>query len=95
MGKNVQISATGHTGLKGTGKVTGFIVSQHTSGTIKLVDSPAGASGRLLVDTFSFVSGSNVVLLPDGGVEFYEGVYAVIGGTGVIVGLIWSPTTNA
>ena len=47
----------------GKGTVYGFIVSSHTSGTLKLWDNTAG-SGRVIMHTFTHPSGSGMYKLP-------------------------------
>lgn len=63
----------------GNGTLYGFIVNSHSSGTLKLWDNTAG-SGTVIMNTFSFPTGSGVYTLPMG-VSFYTGLYATIGGT--------------
>lgn len=63
----------------GSGTLYGFIVNSHTSGTLKLWDNTSAAS-TVIMNTFSFPTGSSVQLLPMG-VSFYTGLYATIGGT--------------
>lgn len=89
--KNANITATGQA-VVGNGSISGVIVCSHTSGTLKLVDSPNGASGRVVLDTYTFATGSGVVIFP-GPLEYYEGLYATVGGTGVSLELIQSPNT--
>ena len=84
----VPITATGQA-VTGIGSLTGVVVSTHTNGTLKLIDSPNGTSGRVVLDTFTFASGSSVVLFPS--LEFYEGLHAIVGGTGVSLSLITEP----
>jgi len=69
------------------GTLKGFIVNSHSSGTLKLWDNTAG-SGTVIMNTFSFPTGSGVYMLPPG-VSFYTGLYATIGGTADIT-LIYS-----
>ena len=49
--------------FNGTGVVHGFIVNSHSSGTLKLYDNIA-ASGEVLVNTFTFPTGSSVQAFP-------------------------------
>lgn len=63
----------------GTGKVYGVIVNSNTSGTIKLWDDVT-ATGTVLVNTYTFASGSSVVTFPEP-LNFTTGLYATIGGT--------------
>lgn len=69
----------------GSGKVHGFLVNSHSSGTLKLWDSTS-ATGNVIMDTFTFPAGSSIQTFPSGvgdrdGVSFYTGLYATIGGT--------------
>jgi hypothetical protein len=63
----------------GFGKVAGFIVNSHTSGTLKLWDNTSAAT-TVLMNTYTFPSGSQVVTFPEP-VSFNTGLYATIGGT--------------
>lgn len=80
---NLTASALVHTG---NGVVSGFIVNSHTSGTLKLWDNTAG-SGTVIVNTYTFPSGSSVVKFP-ADIEFYTGLYATVGGTADIT-ILW------
>lgn len=74
--KNLTASALVKTGF---GKVAGFIVNSHTSGTLKLWDAVT-ATTPVIMDTFTFPSGSGMYKLPEP-VSFDIGLYATIGGT--------------
>lgn len=63
----------------GTGVVYGIIVNSHTNGTMKLWDNTS-AAGTVLVNTFTFPSGSGVYKFPEA-IEFYTGLFITIGGT--------------
>lgn len=63
----------------GTGRLFGFIVNSHSSGTLKLWDNTAG-SGGVLLNTITFAAGPVFVPLPFA-VEFTTGLYATVGGT--------------
>ena len=84
MSKNtVSLTATGQAITAGVGVVKQIIVSTHSSGVIKLVDSPNGTSGRAILDNYTLPSGAQVIDLAD--VEFYEGVHFVlISGTATV-----------
>lgn len=89
MSKNtVPLSATGQA-IVGKGRLLGILVCAHSSGTIKLNDSPNSVVGRVVVDTFTFPTGSSYQ--PMGGLEYYEGLFATIGGTGVSLELVTTP----
>lgn len=63
----------------GSGTLYGFIVNSHSSGTLKLWDNTSAAT-TVIMNTFTFPTGSGVYMLPMG-VSFYTGLYATIGGT--------------
>lgn len=62
----------------GAGRLKGFMVNSHTSGTLKLWDNTSAAT-TVLLNTITFNAGPTVFVLPD--VEFGTGLYATIGGT--------------
>jgi len=57
----------------------GVIVNSHSSGTLKFWDNTAG-SGTVLMNTFSFPTGSGVYTFPKG-ICFNTGLFATVGGT--------------
>lgn len=63
----------------GSGRVQGVIINSNTAGTVKLWDNTA-ASGTILINTFSFTTGTSGFLPLFGG-TFGTGLYATIGGT--------------
>lgn len=63
----------------GPGRLWGFIVNSHTTGTLKLWDNTSAAT-TVLLNTISFAVGPNFVMFPVG-VEFGIGLFADIGGT--------------
>ena len=66
----------------GVGKVKRVIVGTHSSGVIKLIDSPNSTSGRVLLD-ITLAAGAQVLDLGD--IEFYEGVYfQLVSGTATV-----------
>lgn len=81
--KNITASALIKTGF---GKVAGFIVNSHTSGTLKLWDNTSGAT-TVITNTYTFDSGSQVVRFPEP-ICFNTGLYATIGGTADVT-IIW------
>jgi len=81
--KNITASALIKTGF---GKVAGFIVNSHTSGTLKLWDNTSGAT-TVITNTYTFASGSQVVRFPEP-ICFNTGLYATIGGTADVT-IIW------
>lgn len=60
--------------VTGKGVVYGFIVNSHSSGTLKLWDNTA-ASGSVLMNTFSFPTGSGVYSFP-APINFHTGLFA-------------------
>jgi len=70
----------------GFGKVAGFIVNSHTSGTLKLWDNTSAATPTI-TNTYTFATGSQVVTFPTP-LCFNTGLYATIGGTADIT-IIW------
>ena len=73
----------------GGGKLSGFIINSHSSGTLKLWDNTSAAS-TIIMNTFTFPAGSGVYRFEP--VDFYTGLYATIGGTADIT-LIWEPNS--
>jgi len=63
----------------GQGRVRGFVVNSHTSGTLKLWDSLT-ATGTVIINTYTFPAGSSIHNIIEG-VSFNVGLYATIGGT--------------
>ena len=83
MKNTVAITATGQAITAGRGTITHIIVGTHSSGVIRLTDSPSGASGRLILTDYTLPAGAQVIDL--GGLEFYEGVYfTLVSGTATI-----------
>lgn len=70
----------------GFGKVAGFIVNSHTSGTLKLWDNTSAAT-TVIMNTFTFAAGSSVQVFPES-ISFNVGLYADVGGT-VDLTIIW------
>lgn len=78
---SLPLSASGAVAT-GVGRVTRVIVGTHSSGVIKLIDSPNSTSGRVLLD-ITLASGAQVLDLGD--IEFYEGVYfQLVSGTATV-----------
>ena len=70
----------------GAGRLKGFCVNSHSSGTLKLWDNTSAAT-TVLLDTITFAAGSGLIFpFPD--VEFGTGLYATIGGTADIT-IFW------
>lgn len=82
MAKNVNITATGQAYV-GPGTIAGLIVTSHTSGTIKLVDAPNSAVGRVVLETWTLAAGPQVINFANP-LDFVEGLHATVGGTAAI-----------
>ena len=67
----------------GNGVFEGFIVNSHSSGKLKMWDNTT-ASGRVLMNTFTFPSGSSMQKCPDP-MTFRTGLFATVEGTDVSV----------
>lgn len=63
----------------GSGGFYGVIVNSHTNGTLKLWDNTS-ASGTVVMNTFTFPTGSGVYLF-SAGISFNTGLFATVGGT--------------
>ena len=75
MAKNtVALTATGQA-VVGVGQVARVIVNTHSSGVIKLVDSPNSTSGRVILSDYTLPTGAQSIEL---NLEFYEGVHFVL-----------------
>jgi hypothetical protein len=70
----VALSATGQA-VVGKGKVHKVIVNTHSSGVIKLVDSPNSTAGRVILSDYTLPAGAQVLEL---NLEYYEGVHFVL-----------------
>ena len=64
----------------GAGKVYGFTINSHTSGTIRLIDGLTAGSGRVIVNTITLAAGPQVWTLPEPA-AFSTGLYVYVGGT--------------
>ena len=96
MAKNtLSLVASGQAIPAGRGQVIGAIVNSHSSGVIKLIDSPNSASGRVMFggnSGFTLPTGSSVQYFSDKGVEYYEGVNLLVVSGTVDIQLIFEPT---
>ena len=88
--ENVNVAATGQV-RNGSGKVYGVIVNSHSSGTLKLWDALT-ATGTVVIDTFSFPTGSGIYKFPEP-LPFATGLFATVGGT-LNCQLILTPRNN-
>ena len=70
----------------GNGRVHGFIVNSHTSGTVKLWDNTSAAT-TVICNTITLAAGPQVYNFP-APIEFYTGLYCDIGGT-IDLTIIW------
>ena len=69
------LTATGQAIPAGKGNVEKIVVSTHSSGVIRLVDSPNGTSGRAILGDYTLASGAQVIELDT---EYYEGVHFIL-----------------
>jgi hypothetical protein len=74
----------------GGGTLYGYIVSSHTSGTIKAWDSTA-ANFDVIHDTWTLAAGPQVITFPKG-IDFYTGLFIDVGGT-ISLTPIWEPNS--
>jgi hypothetical protein len=82
MSKNTVAQSSTGQAIVGVGTVNKIIVHTHSSGVIRLVDSPNSTAGRVILDSYTLVSGAQVVPLD---LEYYEGVHVVlVSGTATI-----------
>jgi hypothetical protein len=89
MSKNtVAQTATGQA-IVGPGIVNKVIISTHSSGVIRLVDSPNSTAGRVILD-YTLVSGAQVIPVD---LEYYEGVHVVLVSGTATISLAYSVTT--
>lgn len=74
------VNGTASGSIKATpGGLYGIIVNSHTSGTLKLWDNTS-AAGTVLINTFTFPTGSGMYIFPMG-ISFNIGLFATVGGT--------------
>ncbi len=92
MARPIWIQTTGEA-FVGAGLISGVIVAAHSSGTLKLNDSPNSVIGDVVLDTYTFATGSQVVTFPRP-IQFQQGLFATIGGTAVSLALIISLDTS-
>ena len=75
MAKNtVALIASGQA-VVGRGSVNKIIVNTHSSGVIRLNDSPNSSSGRVILADTTIPTGAQVL---DIDLEYYEGVYVTL-----------------
>lgn len=77
--KYANVTASANAQKSGPGTLYGIIVNSHSSGTIKIYDSLTQAN-TVIMNTFSFPTGSGVYMFPMG-VSFYTGLSFTVGGT--------------
>lgn len=78
--KYANVTASANAQKSGSGTLYGIIVNSHTSGTIKIYDSLTQAN-TVIMNTFSFPTGSGVYTFGPNGLSFYTGLSFTIGGT--------------
>lgn len=92
MAKNtVVISASGQAIPAGAGTVNKVIVGTHSSGVIRLIDAPNGASGRVILGSYSLPSGAQILDINE---DYSEGVYFELVSGSASVQLVYSPSVN-
>lgn len=92
MAKNtVALSATGQAIPAGAGTINRVLVGTHSSGVIKLVDSPNGTSGRVILSDYTLPSGAQSIELD---LEYHEGVHLVLVSGTATLQLVYSPSIN-
>lgn len=82
MAKNTVVLTASGQATTGVGIISKIIVGTHSSGVIRLIDSPSGASGRVILGSYTLPAGAQIL---DLNLEFYEGVYfELVSGTASI-----------
>lgn len=84
------LSATGQAIAPGSGEVTRIIVNTHSSGVIKLVDSPNSTSGRVMLGDYTLPSGAQTIPLR---LPYSSGVHFILVSGSATVQLEYDPTT--
>jgi hypothetical protein len=92
MSKNTPaLSATGQAVPPGSGLVRKIIVNTHSSGVIRLNDSPNSAIGRVILNDYTLPTGAQSI---DIQLDYSEGVFlTIVSGTATIQ-LGYEPTIN-
>jgi hypothetical protein len=84
-------TTTGQAIPPGAGTVKKIIVNTHSSGVIKLIDSPNGLSGREILGDFTLPSGAQVIEIES---DYSQGVhFQLVSGTATVQ-LIYQPSIN-
>ena len=61
--------------ITGKGVINKLIINTHSSGVIRLVDSPNSSAGRVILSDYTLPAGAQVL---DLNLEYYEGVYVLL-----------------
>lgn len=77
--KYTTVTVSANAVITGQGTLYGFIVANHSSGTIKVYDSLT-QTGTVLIDTYTFTAGSTNISFPEG-ISFNTGISITAGGT--------------
>lgn len=85
----VVLSANGVVSALPGATLIGVIVSSHTSGTIKFWDNASAASGTVLVDTYTYATGSQSIIMF--GSKCVNGIFADMGGTTQKITVVYNP----
>lgn len=88
-GLSIPITASGVIAALPGANLIGVIVSSHTSGTIKFWDNASVGSGTVLVDTYTYATGSQTI--PLFGVKCINGIYADLNSTTQKITVVYNP----
>lgn len=92
MAKNtVALTATGQAIPPGAGTVERIIVNTHSSGVIRLNDSPNSPTGRVILADTTLPAGAQTIQI---GAEYYEGVHLTLVSGTATVQLVYTPTKH-
>lgn len=92
MSKNtVALSATGQAIAAGAGTIVKLIVGTHSSGVVRLNDSPNAASGRVILNDYTLPAGAQVIELK---LDYSTGVFLTLVSGTATVQLSYDPSIN-
>ena len=84
--KNFSAAALVSTGV---GVWNGIVINSHSSGTIKVIDGLTAGSGRIILNTYTLPSGSQVISFPNGA-AYTTGLFIDTAGTTVNYTVSWN-----
>lgn len=84
-------TATGQIISAGSGEIKRIIVNTHSSGVIKLVDSPNSPAGRVILDSYTLPSGAQVIPVD---FTYAEGVHFILVSGSATIQLEYAPSIN-